>query len=113
LTIQEALTLTITVTAPHSTDMANVAITSVRWLGLRLNVEVEGARPELAIDVRSKAGDASTSLLGKNATPQPVRADGKASLIIVDDDHAGTAAMLVVLHRGQVVAKRPVTVGEN
>ena len=114
LTIQEALTLTLTVGASHSAELASVAITSVRWLGLRLNVEVQGVTPELCVDVRTKAGDASTSLLGKTAARQPVRPDGKASVIIAaDEDYAGAAAMLVVLHRDEVVAKCPVTVGEN
>jgi hypothetical protein len=113
LTLQEALTLTITVSASQSAELATVAITSVRWLGLRLNVEVQGGVPDLSIDVRTKAADASTSLLGKTAARPPIRTDGKASIIIANDDHAGASATLVVLHRDAVVAKRPVTVGEN
>jgi hypothetical protein len=113
LTLQEALTLTITVSASQSAELATVAITSVRWLGLRLNVEVQGGVPDLSIDVRTKAADASTSLLGKTAARPPIRTDGKASIIIANDDYAGTSATLVVLHRDAVVAKRPVTVGEN
>jgi hypothetical protein len=113
LTLQEALTLVITVATSQSAELANVAITSVRWLGLRLNVEVQGARPELSVDIRTKASDSSTSLLGKTSAKLPVRSDGKASVIVADDDFAGTAATLVVLHRDEVVAKCPVTVGEN
>jgi hypothetical protein len=117
LTLQEALTLTITVSASQSAELTNVAITSVRWLGLRLNVEVQGVVPELSIDVRTKAADPSTSLLGTTPARPPIRTDGKASIIIAnadtDTDYAGTSATLVVLHRDAVVAKCPVTVGEN
>lgn len=113
LTIQEALTLMITVGDSHCADLANVAITSVRWLGLRLNVEVQGATPEFSIDIRTKAAIASTSLLGEKAAGQPIRPDGKVSVMITNDDHAGAAATVVVLHHGDVVAKCAVTVGEN
>ena len=113
LTLQEALTLTITVSASQSAELTNVAITSARWLGLRLNVEVQGVVPEMSIDVRTKAADPSTSLLGKTPARASIRTDGKASIIIANDDYAGTSATLVVLHRDAVVAKRPVTVGEN
>jgi hypothetical protein len=113
LTIQETLTLMITVGESKRTDFGGASIRSVRWLGLRLNVETEGAGPDFHIDVRTKAADASTSLLGKNRPKQPVHADGKTSLIIANDDHAGAAATLVLLHGDQMVAKCPVTVGEN
>ena len=113
LTLQETLTLMITVGDSKQAEFGTAAILSVRWLGLRLNVEVDGAGPDFHIDVRNKAADASTSLLGKTAPRQPVRADGKASLIIANDVHAGAAATLVLLHGDQVVAKSPVTVGEN
>jgi hypothetical protein len=113
LTLQETLTLVITVVDSKKADFGRASILSVRWLGLRLNVEVEGAGTDFHIDVRTKAADASTSLLGKNPPKQPLRADGKTSLIIANDDHAGAAATLVLLHGDQVVAKCPVTVGEN
>ncbi len=113
LTIQEVLTLMIAVGDSKQINFGNVAILSRRWTGLRLNVEVKGAGPDFHIDVRTKAADAATSLLGKAATKQAVRADGKASLIVADDDYAGAAATLVLLHGEQVVAKSPVIVGEN
>ncbi len=113
LTIQEALTLMLSVGDSHRAEMANVAVISVRWIGLRVHVEVQGATEAFAIDIRTKAADASTSLLGKNAARQPLRADGKASIVIADDDFAGSAATLVVLHKEDVVAKCPVTIGEN
>lgn len=99
LTIQEALTLMITVSDGHHSDLANVSITSVRWLGLRINVEIVGTTPEITIDIRTKAADASTSLLEKSTARPSIRADGKASLIVAKDEYAGTAATLVVHHR--------------
>jgi hypothetical protein len=42
---------------------------------------------------------------------QPPDADGAAALLVTDDQHAGAAAVLVVLRAGQVVAKQSVTIG--
>jgi hypothetical protein len=113
LSLQEALTVVLTVGGSHGTNLADVTISSLRWLGLRLNVEVQGATSEFCLDVRTKAADASTSLLGKTAARQPIGIDGKVSILITNDDHAGAAAILVVLHGDEVVAKCPVTIGEN
>ena len=113
LTIQEALTLMITVGDARGTDVANVSILSVRWLGLRLNVEIQGATSGLFVDIRTKAAVADSSLLDKKSTSQPIRPDGKVSVIISNDDYAGAAATVVLLHQGQVIAKQAVTVGEN
>jgi hypothetical protein len=44
---------------------------------------------------------------------KPPSPNGDASLLVESDDHLGTAAVLVIVRAGQVVAKRSVTVGED
>jgi hypothetical protein len=113
LTLQETLTLTLTIGQSHQAGVPEVAITSTRWVGLRLNVELHGASSECSIDIRSKAADSTTSLLELKA-PKPLNVtSGKASLFITNDDDTGKAATLVILYRDEVVAKCPVTIGEN
>lgn len=113
LTLQEVLTLTLTIEKSHQAGLPEVAITSARWVGLRLHVELQGATPACSIDIRSKAADASTSLLEPKAAKPIEGTGGKASLVISDDERAGQAATLVVLYSDEVVAKCPVTIGEN
>lgn len=113
LSLQETLTLAITIGDGHKVVLTHVAITSLRWLGLRLNVELQGALSEFTVDIRTKAADASSSLLGASASTQKVRPDGKVSVLVENEDRAGIAATLVVLHAGEVVAKQNLTVGEN
>jgi hypothetical protein len=112
LTIQEALTVSITVTNDSTSGLADVSIVSVRWLGLRLQAEFEGATPDLFVDVRAKAADPSTSFFDPKE-PRPIRPDGKISTLIGDESHEGKSATLVVLHQGEVICKEAVTVGEN
>jgi hypothetical protein len=95
-----------------TSGLANVSIVSVRWLGLRLQAEFEGATPDLFVDVRAKAADSSTSFFDPKE-PRPIRTDGKISTLIDDESHEGKSATLVVLHQGEVICKQAVTVGEN
>ena len=63
----------------------------------------------MLVDVRTKAGDASTSLSGGARAP---RADGAVTLLVQDDDQLGLAAFLVVLGAdGTVLAQSSTVVG--
>jgi hypothetical protein len=65
------------------------------------------------MDIRFKAADATTSLLEPKSAKPIEGMGGKASLVISNDDDTGKAATLVILYRDEVVAKCPVTIGEN
>lgn len=111
--LQETLTPILTVILKAPAPNAAVRIDTVKWFGLRLQVQLDGATPDLALDLRRKPADASSSLLGK--TPQIKVPDdaGKASFIVENEDLAGQAAVLVVLRSGQVICKQTVTIGED
>ena len=111
LSLQEALTLTLTVTAEGQTAQAAVTIGSADWKGLRLRVQLQGGFAGTLLDIRTKPADAGSSVLDPDRRMQPPDADGAAALLVTDDQHAGAAAVLVVLRAGQVVAKQSVTIG--
>jgi hypothetical protein len=112
-TIQEALTLMITVAGTDQAPVTAASIRSVRWAGLRLHVEVTDPPPDGTLDLRTKAADATSSLIDPKGEGRPLGPDGKGSLVVLNDDFAGSAATLVVLRQGEVVAKYSVTIGEN
>jgi hypothetical protein len=87
---------------------ASVTIQSVAWKGLRCTVVVEGAAPDQRVDVRTKAALSSSSLAASTKAIE----GGKASLAVVDDEHVGAAAVVVLLGaNGEVLQKQATTVG--
>lgn len=108
LSLQECLVpaLDLVLAAPAAT--AQVTIKSVTWKGLRCVVEIDGASAGMTVDVRTKPALATSSLV---ASVKPLEA-GKASVAVADDDHLGSAAVVVVLAAdGQVLQKQTTTVG--
>jgi hypothetical protein len=110
VSLQECLKVHLTI-CNQGKPVGQVKIVEVKWTRLRLKVQLEGLKPGLMVDVRSKAADSTSSLLvdKKAVTPDE---EGHATLF-ADDEMAGYEGALVVLDNGQVVAKHLVTVGEN
>lgn len=111
LTLQEALIPSLTVSATHTSGAKSVILKELKWVGMRLNMVLEGAQG-LTIDIRSKVADATSSFI---TSPITGAADGvKNSLLVDADDVIGVAAFLVVLDAtGQTIFKHPVVIGEN
>ena len=94
---------------PGGTATVSAKIESFKWAGLRCRIKVIGDFDNCQVDLRDKAADPETSLMGA----KPVRKDGSAALVVTAENREGTAAILVLLdHAGNVVDKAPVTVGE-
>jgi hypothetical protein len=115
LTLQEALTLHIEITASGNQNDAKVTITGTKWMGLRLRIEVTPSDASLRADIRRKAADASSSILGaddghQNKGPD---GDGRLSLFVEDDAMSGEAAILVIIRNGQVIAKKNLIIAED
>lgn len=110
LTLQECLVPVLEVAATGVAPSAvKVDITKVTWTGLRCKVEVAPGVAGLTVDIRTKAALAESTLVAN------VRAldNGKGSLAVEDDANEGTAAFVVVLDAsGNVLQKKPTTVGE-
>jgi hypothetical protein len=105
LSLQECLVPSFTIRRPFVDSTGKIE--SLAWRGLRCRVEVSGADAGWQVDLRTAAGDASSTL----AAPHPVT-DGRASLLVEKDDRIGAPAVVVLLSPdGQVVAKRSTLVG--
>lgn len=85
-----------------------VAIASVQWLGLRCRVTIKPAAGGLSAVLRGKANDAKSGI----CAAKPFDSEGRAGLVVENEDLAGTATTLVVLDQsGRAVGKQPTTVG--
>lgn len=113
LTVQEALIPLITVSAAAGVGGAVVSIESVAWKGLRAQLTVAGDATGITIDLRTKPADAASSVLPATQRGKAPDASGRVSILVENDDLLGTAAVIVALRDGHVVAKQTVTIGDN
>lgn len=111
LTLQESLIPSVLVSAKQAGNSKTILLKELKWAGMRLNVVLAGAQG-LAVDIRRKVADASSSFV---ATPGTGSADNqRTSLLVIDDETMGEAAFLVVLdENGQSIFKHSVIIGEN
>jgi hypothetical protein len=108
LSVQECLVpeLTIISAAPVASD---VALSSVKWVGLRCRVQASAGAVGLLADIRETIADEATSLVAK---PKEIEPDGQTSLLVVDDRKSGARVTVVLVDASNtVVARFPTTVG--
>ena len=106
---QECVTPLIRAVRKVGAKAGSVAIESVSWRGLRCSVTVSGSYSEAKLDIRQKAADPASSLA---TAPRAPDAEGKASLLVVDDDRAGDPALVVVVGTdGSLLAQTATIVG--
>jgi hypothetical protein len=103
---QECVTPRLTVTRADGAAANAVEIGSVTWSGQRCRVRVSGAPADLALDIRTKAGDPTSTL----ANARQEFAKGAASVLVADDSVAGTAAFVVLVDGAGTVVKQASTV---
>ena len=101
LSLQECLIPDIKVTSTEEKTTARIA--EIQWIGMRCRIRLAPSAASLRLDIRSKANDPGSSLA---VSSKNVEADGRGSLVVENEDLAGTAAVLVVLDSsGRVLAK--------
>jgi hypothetical protein len=109
LSPQECVVPVVTVTRASSAPALAVSIDSIKWKGLRCSLLLAGNYANVQVDIRQKAGDPNTSL----AVPRTANAEGAVSLLVENEDLAGSAAFVVVLsERDTIVAQQVTTIGE-
>jgi hypothetical protein len=110
LSLQECLTLELTVSRPASTELfGKIEFTDVVWKGLRCTVAADGKTSGLTLDLRTRPGDASSSIV---VAPKPLKENGTASVVVEDEDLEGSRATVVLLDAdGQPAAQIETTVG--
>ena len=106
---QECVVPRLTVRAARDRASA-AAITSQKWRGLTLVVEFAGLPDGAEVDLRTVAGDPSTSIADR---AHVTGGNGKVILLVQDEDDEGAAAHLVVSLDGALVLHRETTVGQN
>ncbi|MBF8299279.1 MAG: hypothetical protein HW397_328, partial [Dehalococcoidia bacterium] len=108
LSLQECLVpeLTISSAAPVA---AEVAISCVKWVGLRCRIRTSESAAGLLADIREMIADKVSSVISK---PKEIEADGQTSLLVSDDRKAGKKATVVLVDASDtVVAKFPTVIG--
>ncbi len=110
LSLQECLTLQLTVTRSESAQAAaSVEFTDVVWKGLRCTVAVDGNFSGLSLDVRSQAGNSLSSVVVGN---KPLKDNGTASVVVEDEDMEGREATVVLIDaNGSLVAQIATVIG--
>jgi len=109
LSLQECLVTDLRVTRGSGDDRQAVRIVEVLWAGLRCRVSVETTATALSVDLRTKPNARSTSVVSQ---AKPLDADGRASMVVENEDFAGSAVVAVVLDvEGNLVARFPTTIG--
>ena len=106
---QECITPVVIATAGASA--AGTIDLEVTWSGLRARISASGAPAGATVDLRRKAGDPGTTVIGGGVS---IGTDGAATFLIGDEDLEGVAAFLLVLDSKHVaITQRTVTIGEN
>ena len=110
LSLQECLTLNLTVTSGKTPGrQGSVGFGGVVWKGLMCTVTVRGDFAGLRLDVRTQAGNPSSSLL---VAVKPIGEKGTASVFVEDDDLEGRDAAVVLLDmEGSLVTQISTVIG--
>lgn len=109
ISLQECLIADLTVRPSEEGGGGAASITDIQWFGLRCRVAVAPPDTSLSVDLRTKPGAATSSIA---VSTRRLDGDGKAGLVVEDDDLFGSVAVVVVLDaQGRVLTKRPTTVG--
>ena len=109
LSLQECLTLQLTVTRGESVPAVSVEFTDVVWKGLRCTVAVDGQYANLSLDIRTQAGNPASSVV---MSVKPLKDDGTGSVIVEDDGLEGCEATVVLIDaNGSLVAQIATVIG--
>ncbi|MFC5438619.1 BREX-1 system phosphatase PglZ type B [Rhodanobacter ginsenosidimutans] len=110
LSLQECLTLDLVVTQSGSASGKQLAeVTDIAWKGLRCTVGVDGQYANLSLDIRTQAGDPSSSVV---VSVKPLKDNGTASVVVENEELQGRKAFLVLLSAsGELVAEANTVIG--
>jgi hypothetical protein len=109
LSLQECLTLNLTVFRGEDVNNKRIEITDAVWRGLRLTVAVDGQFDGASLDIRSEAGNPLSTLV---LSIKPLNESGKASVVVEDEDLTGIAATIVLINdRNEILAQTETVIG--
>ena len=99
-----------TLTATGNSPAVSIEIETVRWRGLRCNIEVKGAMADAKADIRTRGNDPTTTIAmgGKD-----LDANGNTFLFVEDEDRQGDPVLIVIVGPdGSVLAHTSTIVGD-
>jgi hypothetical protein len=110
LSLQECLTLELIVSSGSSlASRISVEIDEAVWKGLRCIITVIGEFDGLSVDLRTQPGNPSSSVV---LAVRPLKEDGKASVVVENEELGGTKAVIVLLDsNGELVAQLETIIG--
>jgi hypothetical protein len=111
LSLQECVVTHLAVMAATTGGKSSVEIQDVTWKGMRCKVAIEGFVSGLRLDIRTHAGNPSSSV---TMNDRPFKEDGTASVVVEDEnlnDHEAT--IVIVDAQGQLVAQRATIIGKE
>lgn len=89
----------------------SASIISVDWRGMRCKVKVESNDSTVRVDLRTNWKQAGSSIV---AGVKEVGSGGEVNLVVADDKHEGSAAMVVLLDAaGAILSQKTTSVGEK
>ncbi len=110
LSLQECLLRSLTVgKSGSSAATSSLTIQEVSWQGLRCKVAITGDPSGLRLDLRTHAGNPTTSVA---RSVRPLKQDGTASVVVADEELTGHEATIVILDQdGSLAAQVSTTIG--
>lgn len=109
LSLQECLTLNLTVSKEQVMDSTQIKITDVVWRGLRLTVAVDGQFEGVSLDIRMEAGNPLSTLV---LSVKLFNTNGTASVVVEDEDLIGENASIVLVNdRNEMLAQMETVIG--
>lgn len=111
LSLQECLLLQITISlGTSSTERASIIeVTDIAWRGLRCTVAVDGKFSGMILDVRTEAGNPSSSVI---LNSKPFKKSGTASVVVEDEEKEGFDAFIVLTDEdGTIVSQVSTIIG--
>jgi hypothetical protein len=109
VSLQECVVPDILVTAGGKATSASVV--SIDWRGMRCKIKVESNDTSVVVDLRTNWKQPTSSIV---ATPKKIGDSGEVNLVVVDDQHEGAAAMVVLLDSsGSILDQKTTSVGEK
>jgi hypothetical protein len=109
LSLQECLTLNLTVSKGQAMDSTRLEITDAVWRGLRLTVAIDGQFAGVSLDIRTEAGNPLSTVV---LSVKPFNDNGTASVVVEDEDLIGTHASIVLVNdRNEILAQMETVIG--
>jgi hypothetical protein len=110
LSLQESLTLEITIEGNYSPDPVNI-FKKIRWVQSRCEIETDPSLYDKIVDIRLYGNDPQSSIVNKL---KKINKNGSVFFVIEDDELINREVMIVILDENQkILSQKTTVVGEK